>query len=124
MSGLRILVVEDDPFNAELLAELLGNLGHTVCASVATVANAVTAAEWFAPDLMIVDERLGDDSGTRAVGLILKHGHLPHLFATTSGDRVRTRFPDAVIVSKPFQGSDLVDGIRMAMTGTGLSVGT
>ena len=29
MSGLRILVVEDDPFNAELLAELLGNLGHT-----------------------------------------------------------------------------------------------
>src|SRR5437764_14937680 len=59
MKALRVLVIEDDALIAILLAELLASVGHDVCAAAATAAEAVNAATRYAPDLMIVDVRLG-----------------------------------------------------------------
>jgi CheY-like chemotaxis protein len=63
MAPLRVLVVEDDAIIAELFEELLGLMGHQVCASAATEAEAIDAAARCNPDLIIVDERLGKGSG-------------------------------------------------------------
>jgi hypothetical protein len=59
------------------------------------------------PDLMIVDARLGDESGIAAVDQILCTGPVPHMFI--SGDPVSVRLlrPDAVVVQKPFRVQDL-----------------
>ena len=97
--ALRILVVEDDALIGMLLAEVLVEMGHEVCAIEANEADAVAAAARCRPDLMIVDARLGDESGIAAVDEILGTGPVPHMFI--SGD------PAAVVVQKPFREPDL-----------------
>jgi CheY-like chemotaxis protein len=115
MSPLRILVVEDDAIIATLFEELLRMMGHQVCASVASEGDAIVAAQTLAPDLMIVDDRLNPGSGVTAMHTILQTGHVPHVYVTTNESRVRKAFPDAVIVSKPFRETDLVNGMRLAL---------
>ena len=63
METLRVLVVEDYALIAMLLSELLASMGHDVCATAASEAEAVIAAARYAPDLMIVDAGLGRGSG-------------------------------------------------------------
>ena len=43
MKALRILIVEDDALIGMLLAEMLEDMGHGLCAIEATEADAVTA---------------------------------------------------------------------------------
>jgi len=115
MNPLRILVVEDDAVIAALFAELLAMLGHQVCATVASEGAAVLAAKVWSPDLMIVDERLGPGSGVSAMLEISRSGHVPHVYVTASSIRVRDIEPDAIIVSKPFRESELLNGMRLAL---------
>jgi PleD family two-component response regulator len=63
MKPLRVLVVEDDLMNGPLLAEMLEDLGHIVCAVEVSAAAAVATALHYHPDLMIVDVGLGEASG-------------------------------------------------------------
>jgi two-component system, response regulator PdtaR len=74
IKALRVLIIEDDALIAMLLAELLAGMGHDVCASAATEAEAVIAATRYGPDLMIVDAGLGRGSGVSAVEEILRAG--------------------------------------------------
>jgi DNA-binding response OmpR family regulator len=115
MKALRILVVEDDAMIGMLLAEMLLEMGHDVCAVEATEAGAVTAAARFIPDLMIVDVRLGDGSGVSAVEEIQRTGFVPHIFASADTSSVRALRPDAVAIQKPFRESDLVRAIHRAL---------
>src|SRR6202035_232263 len=107
MKALRVLVIEDDALIAMLLAELLAGMGHDVCATAATEAEAVIAATRQRPDLMIVDDRLGRGSGVSAVEKILGAGPVAHLFISGDVERVRVRKPDAVVIRKPFREADL-----------------
>ncbi|OYY91804.1 MAG: response regulator [Sphingomonas sp. 28-66-16] len=111
---LRILIVEDEELIAMLLAETVEALGHEVCATAATQAAAVAAAEALRPDLMIVDSGLGDSSGVDAVATILKTSFIPHLFVTGNALEVAARRPDAVILQKPFFVPELVTAIARA----------
>ena len=115
MNPLCILVVEDDPMIGPLLAEILEDLGHFVCAVEVDAAKAVAAAARFHPDLMIVDVGLGEVSGVAAVREILRGGFVPHVFVT--GDLVRNLSlgPDAVLLQKPYRGSDIVAAIARAV---------
>ena len=115
MKPLRILVVEDDLMIGPLLAEMLEELGHVVCAVEVDAAAAVAAARRCHPDLMIVDVGLGEASGIAAVKEILKEGFVPHVFVT--GDMLRglSLGPDAVLIQKPYRGADLVAAIARAI---------
>jgi CheY-like chemotaxis protein len=115
MDALRVLVVEDDALIAMLLAEVLAAMGHEVCATAATEADAVTAASRHKPDLMIIDAGLGRGSGVSAVEQILRAGPLAHVFMTGDAGRVRERRPDAVVLKKPFRQPELVRAIDMAL---------
>lgn len=101
---------------ARLLAELLEEFGHVVCAVEVDAAAAVAAARRCHPDLMIVDVGLGEASGIAAVKEILRR-----LRAACLRDRdILTRLslgPDAVLVQKPYRGSDLVAAIARAIRG-------
>jgi DNA-binding response OmpR family regulator len=98
MKALRVLIIEDDALIAMLLAELLAGMGHDVCASAATEAEAVISATRYGPDLMIVDAGLGRGSGVSAVEEILRAGPLAHVFISGDAERVRLRKPNAVVV--------------------------
>jgi len=109
---LRVLLAEDDAMVAVLLAELLGSLGHEVCAIEGTEAGLVHAARRTRPDLMIVDAHLGTGSGVTAGEGVLRERHVAHMFM--SGGSVAAR-PGAVVLEKPFWDSDLVLAIDRAL---------
>ncbi len=117
MKPLRVLVVEDDLLIGPLLAELLEDLGHVVCAVEVDAAAAVAAARRCHPDLMIVDVGLGEVSGIAAVKEILKEGFVPHVFVTGDVLRGLSLGPDAVLIQKPYRGTDLVAAIARAIAG-------
>ena len=120
MKALRVLVIEDDALIAMLLAELLAGMGHEVCATATSEAEAVIAATCYAPDLMIVDAGLGQGSGVSAVEEILRAGPLAHVFISGDADRVRVRKPDAVVVRKPFREAELARAIDLVLAAASL----
>ena len=111
MQSLRILLVEDDPLLAMLLGRILADVGHDVCATVATDTDAVTAAALHTPDLLIVDALLGAGSGISAVDQILRTGFVPHLFMSGDVLKVKKLRPDAVVLEKPFHEAALAQAI-------------
>jgi CheY-like chemotaxis protein len=115
MKALRVLVVEDDALIAMLLSELLAGMGHDVCATAASEAEAVIAATRYDPDLMIVDARLGRGSGVSAVEQILRAGPVAHVFVSGDAESVWRRKPDAIVVRKPFREADLARAIDVAL---------
>ena len=115
MKALRVLVIEDDALIAMLLAELLAGMGHEVCATAASEAEAVIAATCYAPDLMIVDAGLGQGSGVSAVEEILRAGPLAHVFVSGDAERLRLRRSDAIVVRKPFRQAELARAIDLAV---------
>jgi len=122
MKALRVLVVEDDALIAMLLGEMLASMGHDVCATAATEAEAVSAASRYGPDLMIVDAGLARGSGVSAVEEILLAGPLAHVFISGDAGRVQRRKPDAVVVRKPFRETELARAIDMALAAAPRSV--
>jgi DNA-binding response OmpR family regulator len=114
MKALRILVVEDDAVIGMLLAEMLAEMGHDVCAIETTATHAVISAVRCKPDLLIVDVRLGDGSGISTVEEICRSGPIPHLFVSGDTSGVKALRPDAVVIQKPFRESDLVRAIQCA----------
>jgi DNA-binding response OmpR family regulator len=114
-TALRVLVVEDDAMIGMLLAGMLEEMGHDVCAIEATEADAVSAAAQHRPDLMIVDARLGDGSGVSAVEEILRTGFVPHLFMSGNVSRVMALRPGAVVLQKPFLEAELARAIQRAL---------
>ena len=78
MTALRVLVVEDDALMGDLLAEMLEEMGHSVCAVALTEGDAVKAAARDTPDLMMVDVALGQGSGIVAMDEILRTGFVLH----------------------------------------------
>jgi CheY-like chemotaxis protein len=111
----RVLVIEDDALIAMLLIQMLARMGHEVCATAATEAEAVIAATRHKPDLIIVDAGLGKGSGVSAIEQILPAGPVAHVFISGDVERIRARNPEAVVVQKPFREAELARAIEVAL---------
>jgi CheY-like chemotaxis protein len=109
------MIVEDEVFIAFLLGEVLKSMGHEVCATERTQRGAIAAALACKPDLMIVDERLEEGSGLAVVEAVLRNGPTPHIFVSGDTSRIRRLMPDAVVLEKPYQESDLAQAIQRAL---------
>ena len=115
MEALNILLVEDEPMMADLLAEVMVELGHQVCAIAATEAGAVAAAATHKPDMMIVDAQLGHGSGVAAVATITRTGRVPHVFVSGNIAKILAQQPGAVALQKPYTEAALVAAMRRAL---------
>lgn len=115
MTGIRVMVVEDDAVLGLLFGELLEGMGHVVCAIEATEAGAVAAAAYYRPALMIVDVKLGVGSGVAAVTTILRNGFIPHVFCSGDISGVQAARPSAVAIQKPFRIAELARAIDRAL---------
>jgi DNA-binding response OmpR family regulator len=113
-----VLLAEDDPAIATLLEELLVGMGFRVCGLVRTHRETVDAALRLKPDRMLVDARLGRDSGVDAMSEIERHGKVPHVFM--SGGRV-DGVRHAALLLKPFTELALERALKTAMLATRFS---
>ncbi len=93
-----------------LLAEILQEMGHTVCGVVATEEEAVVGAVRLKPDLLLVDVNLHEGSGISAVKRILKSGPMPCIFM--SGEPGQLGWPPTAVLRKPFAEQELVLAIE------------
>ena len=71
-SGIRVLLAEDDENTRSLLTDLLGALGHTVAAQVASGREAIARAVEVDPDVVLLDVHMPDGSGIEAAEQITR----------------------------------------------------
>jgi DNA-binding response OmpR family regulator len=115
MKVLNFLIVEDDPTLGPLLGEFLEELGFHVGGIAKTTREAVALASALRPDCMIVDARLGSDSGLEAVIEIHRNRHIPYIIM--SGGPV-DGLGLTPVLTKPFSQAQLESAIRLAMLGS------
>lgn len=119
MTALRVLVVEDDALIGTLLAEMLEDMGFSVCAIAATEEDAVADACRCKPGLMIVDEQLREGNGSSAVRRILSAGSVPCVFI--SGAPLQCSSLTRKVLRKPFGERELMTAIQAVVAPAGLA---
>jgi CheY-like chemotaxis protein len=115
MKPLRILLVEDDAMVAITLAELLETQGHCVCGIASTESEAVAAASFLKPEMMIVDAQLREGSGLGAVDRIQLGCMVAHVFVSGDTLTIRALRPCATVIQKPYFEDDLTCAIQRAL---------
>ena len=112
----RVLILEDEPVTAMLLAKLIAGMGHGVLGTVGSVAEAIATAQRVRPDLMIVDKRLRDGSGIAAVETIIATGFVPHIIASGESRGDFPRHPCAAVLEKPYRPAELGKAIQAVLS--------
>lgn len=101
----RLMIIEDEPFIAMDLEQLVQSLGHEVVGIARTHAEAITLYEKEKPAMVLADIQLADgSSGIDAVNDIFKNDIIPVIFITAFPERLLTgdRPEPTFLVSKPF----------------------
>lgn len=119
LSGLRVLVVEDEPLIALMIERMLGELGIENVELALSLAEAESVLSSDTPDLAILDINIGN----RVVFPFaekLRQMSVPILFSTArAANEIPTIWAVHPVVRKPTQMSDLVaalDGLRLDAT--------
>lgn len=114
----RALIIEDEPMILMQLEDLVTSLGHEVCATATTHAEAVKAAGDTEPGLVLADIQLADgSSGLEAVEEILGSSKVPVVFITAYPERLLTgdRLEPTYLVTKPFREQTVKAAISQAL---------
>jgi CheY-like chemotaxis protein len=122
LSGVRILIVEDEPLVAMLVADLLRDDGADVLGPAETIDVALTlladGAVEGVPHVAVLDMNLGGDPCDPIAEALVTRG-IPFVLATGYGpEAVPERFAAAPVVSKPFETEELVR-VLAALIGRG-----
>lgn len=114
-ADLRILLVEDEAIIAMTAEDMLADIGCTVVETATTLSDALRMAEGDGFDIALLDVNLaGEDSGP--VADRLKALGKPFLFTTGYGSSgMNTTHVDVPVVMKPYQISQLEEGIGAAL---------
>lgn len=98
----RILIVEDEPLIAELLAMYVEELGHEVVGPAATVDAALSILKSDPPAFAILDCSLGQEEST-PIAEALNSNNLPFAFATGRGvHALPEKFKTRPMIAKPY----------------------
>src|SRR5665213_1531012 len=98
----RILLLDDEPLIAMMMADWLTELGCETVGPADTVATALQLIEETGVDGAILDVSLGDGSSF-AVAQALRRRGIPFAFATGHGaDKLADGFADTLLLPKPF----------------------
>ncbi len=101
IQGIRILIVEDEPFIAYDLTMAIEDAGAVAVGPAATVAEAIDFLHTERPDAVIADVHLPD--GTIAAFLDAMPAGMPAVVHTGAGlpSDAKARHPDVPVFSKP-----------------------
>ena len=117
-STTSVLIIEDEPLISMQLEDLVRGLGHEICGTAATRAQALEIVAEARPGLVLADIQLADgSSGIDAVEDILAIGSVPVIFITAYPERLLTgdRPEPTYLVTKPFQEATVRAAISQAL---------
>lgn len=107
ISGLRILLVEDEAMIAMLVEDMLIDSGATVVGPAGGVRAALDAISTNELDGALLDVNLGGEQSFEVADALAARS-IPFVFVTGyGGGAVRDRYPNAPTLQKPFVSSDL-----------------
>jgi CheY-like chemotaxis protein len=115
LSGLRLLVVEDESHVAMLVEDMLADMGCHVVASAARVAEALKAIETTDIDAAVLDVNVAGEK-VFPVAERLRERAIPFVFATGYGaEGVREDLRVHPVIPKPFPQSQLQKALIKAV---------
>lgn len=120
MSGIKVLVIEDESIVSKDIQNSLKKLGYIVVGSAATGERAIELADELKPDIVLMDIMLkGEMNGIEAADIIRKNLRIPIIFLTAYTDdatlsKAKITEPFGYII-KPFKEIDLHTNIEMAI---------
>ena len=107
----RILIVEDEPFIALTLEDMLAELGFEVAATVSNVQAALDMLDGTPVDAALLDINLGEQK-IDPVADLLAARRCPFLFTTGYGrSGIPANHSGRPVLQKPFQTKDLADAL-------------
>ncbi len=111
LTGLKILIVEDDPLIAMDLQDFIAQAGAVVIGPAHNVRNALKLIESNTIDLAVLDYRLENEtSGAIAERL---HGlKVPFLFHTSFRGTIESDHPGIPILDKPAGSGRLISALQ------------
>src|SRR5690606_19560719 len=83
--GKKVLVVEDEPLVALLVAEFLEEAGCIVVGPAYNINSALTLFEVERPDAAVLDINLGRQQTSAPIADVLEQARIPFVYATASG---------------------------------------
>jgi CheY-like chemotaxis protein len=112
MTGMRVLVVEDETLLAETLCDLLLGAGCEPVGPAASVAAALRLIETSRIDAAILDVRLMDEMSF-SVAYALRARGIPLMFLTVSQRHdLPVDLCDEILIEKPFKAPLLIETVR------------
>lgn len=107
LTGLRVLVVEDEVLVAMLLEDMLSDFGCSVVGPAPTIAEALPLATEADIDVAVLDLNLGGQPVYPVADALRARG-LPYVFASGYGaGNLDEAHRDAPMLQKPFRQADL-----------------
>lgn len=105
----KVLVVEDNPFLADSLCDLLSELGCEPVGPAARVSEALRLCEISPADCALLDVHLGRETSFEIADWLVRH-NTPFVFMTGSSDSrsIPARLSHVRVMPKPFGGHELV----------------
>ena len=123
MTGIRVLIIEDEPLIAKNIGLYLNNHDYEVAAFAYDVDEALYQLKRQPPDFAIIDINLEcDKDGIDIAQHINQHNFIPFIFLTSYSDkdtldRAKKTNPSGFIV-KPFNEKTLYATIEIALAAT------
>jgi len=114
LSGLTVLVVEDEFLVADLLADALDQAGARLVGMAGTLAEALRLAEAAPLDLAVLDWNLGGERSTPVARLLSRRG-VPFVISTGYGT-LDEEFAAVPTITKPYEPAQLI-GALAALAG-------
>lgn len=113
--SLRLLLAEDEVMAAWALIDMAKDLGHQVCATVATEQEAIETVFLLMPDVVVLDYRLArGGNGLNAARLIREASDVPIIFCSAYGESLRPALhalSRVHLIAKPVR----LEGLRQAL---------
>lgn len=115
LAGARLLIMEDEFLIAMDIEQVCRDHGARECVIVRSLAEIGLQPD-FAFDAAVVDMKLGGDSTVDFARDLLAR-NVPFVFSTGYSDlgEVAAGFPGIAVVTKPYNGADLVEALAAAM---------
>jgi DNA-binding NtrC family response regulator len=119
LDGARILVVENDFIISMELGSILAEAGAKVIGPCHASVQAAALIDANTISCAILDLRLGGETSLPVARKLIRHG-IPFAFFTgqVNTTRIRAEFPDARIISKPFQHDAILTALAGMLTCT------
>jgi CheY-like chemotaxis protein len=117
LGGKKVLVVEDEPLVALLVADFLEEAGCIVVGPAYDLNSALTLFEAERPDAAVLDINLGTEQTSAPIADLLEQASIPFVYATGYGAAaLRTRDRDRPRIDKPFDKHNLWRILSVCLT--------